>query len=85
STVKADQLFKYENPFHSVVDTSIKLLSLSVDECVKPIELIEDMNKIDLNALNDAFNKTVKSNQAALSLVGPNLGAIEPVQVLLKE
>ncbi|CAH8590180.1 unnamed protein product [Schistosoma intercalatum] len=84
-TLKADLMFKYENPLHSLVDISTNLLSSSVDQFIKPIEVVADLDKVDLKSVNDALNKTVMNHQAAFALVGPNLGFIEPLQVLLKE
>ncbi|KAK4468756.1 hypothetical protein MN116_007930 [Schistosoma mekongi] len=81
--LKADLMFRYENPFHSLVDISTNLLS-SVNQGVKPIEIVASVNETDLKSFNNAINKIVMSDHAALSLVGPNLGSIEPLHVLLK-
>ncbi|KAH8874380.1 Cytochrome b-c1 complex subunit 2 mitochondrial [Schistosoma japonicum] len=82
--LRADLMFRYENPFHSLVDISTNLLS-PTNQSVKPIEVVASVNKTDLKSFNDAINKIVTSNHAAFSLVGPNLGSIEPLHVLLKE
>ncbi|CAH8863475.1 unnamed protein product [Trichobilharzia szidati] len=80
---RADLMFRYENPLHTLIDISTNLLS-SVDKCKKPTELVPEIDQVNLNTLNDALKKTVKDNQVAFSLVGPNLGSIAPIQVLLK-
>uniref|UniRef100_A0A5K4FEC2 Peptidase_M16 domain-containing protein n=1 Tax=Schistosoma mansoni TaxID=6183 RepID=A0A5K4FEC2_SCHMA len=84
-TLKADLMFRYENPLYSLVDISTNLLSSSVDQFLKPIEVVAGLDKVDLKSVNDALNKTVMNHQAAFSLVGPDLGFIEPLQLLLKE
>ncbi|VDQ00773.1 unnamed protein product [Trichobilharzia regenti] len=76
-------MFRYENPLHTLIDISTNLLS-SVDKCKKPTELVPEIDQVNVNTLNDALKKTVKDNQVAFSLVGPNLGSIAPIQVLLK-
>ncbi|CAH8616690.1 unnamed protein product [Heterobilharzia americana] len=81
--LKADLMFRYEDPLHILVDISTNLLS-SPDKCRKPTELVPDVDQINLSTLNEAMKKIVNNQQVAFSLVGPNLGVIEPAQVLLK-
>ncbi|TNN21104.1 Histone-lysine N-methyltransferase,H3 lysine-79 specific [Schistosoma japonicum] len=50
--LRADLMFRYENPFHSLVDISTNLLS-PTNQSVKPIEVVASVNKTDLKSFND--------------------------------
>lgn len=66
-------MFRYENPLHSLVDISTNLLSSSVDQFIKPIEVVADLDKVDLKSVNDVSDYFCK-NLSIISLFKRDIG-----------